>query len=116
MCGTSTPARRATVSVQSSRQRLGEALVTLGDSHGRERVRLYVDRHDEPRLEFLDERGVAQFPTESRKVRLPPGDIPSFRGETALQLLALAGHDVDALIGLVEMEGADRTPSGGAQA
>lgn len=35
----------------------GEALVMLADSKGRPRIRLRVDEHDVPRMEFLDEAG-----------------------------------------------------------
>ena len=35
----------------------GEVSVKLSDSKGRQRIRLAVDQHDNPKLEFLDEEG-----------------------------------------------------------
>ena len=96
-----------------SGQRLGEAIVVLGDSRGKERLRLYVDQHDRPRLEFLDERGAVTFhlPPDAEPARLPDGEIPTFNGETLLQLLALAGNDVDTFIAIVEGESGKAMPS-----
>jgi len=89
--------------------RFGEAVVALGDSHGRERIRLSIDAQDNPRLEFLDEKGAVQFllPPNGNPRSIPQSPMPAqIAGETVLQLLALVGHDADSLLRIVESEGA----------
>ncbi len=90
-----------------SGQRFGESIVVLGDSFGNERIRIYVNNKNQPRLEFLDEKGEVTFylPMEAEPAVLPSGDIPELNGETVLQLLALAGNSPDTLLSLVEMGG-----------
>ena len=47
------------------RNRAGEAILSLADRKGRERIRVVVGADDVPKLEFLDERGEVVY-------RLPP--------------------------------------------
>lgn len=76
----------------------GEAKVSLGDSKGRERIRMLIDQHDVPRIEVLDANGevIYSLPPEAPRLKLPPtGGLPKWIVFTPAHVLNMVGQDFD---------------------
>lgn len=83
----------------------GRAMVSLGDSVGRERIRLMVDENDAPRIELLDENGEVAFslPPEAPRLKLPPVEgIPKWIVFTPAHMLGMVGDDFNLALREVE--------------